>query len=378
MNVNSGRAALIAAASLIVWEEFPSANVAAILCSHEICSSIMKNRRPFGNIPFIGVGDFRQVSPVVKGQGIAPAVHASIQSSNLWSKFKTLTLDVPIRSENDIEYTEFVDDIGEDWQHDTVSLSILETVCDINDALEFLFPPDVLSDPFRCVQRAFLSPKNEFVDDFNNTILNHVPGNECQSIFTPFFLSFFLNNRSQDCYYSADSIKEEDAEIDYDFLGLLSHNGIPPHILRLKEGSICSIMRNLSMHKGLVKNARVIVNKLHTRFVEVRIIDNRSGELGRTHLIPRIRFEFSAPHSSWTVVRIQVPLRLAYACTFNGCVGLTFAKTVLDLRNPVFAHGQLYTALSCVRRRTDSCIFLPDQADKNTVNVVYKELLLSK
>lgn len=34
--------------------------------------------------------------------------------------------------------------------------------------------------------------------------------------------------------------------------------------------------------------------------------------------------------------------------------GLTLDKTVLDLRTPVFAHSQMYTAPSCVRCRSDS------------------------
>jgi hypothetical protein len=52
-------------------------------------------------------------------------------------------------------------------------------------------------------------------------------------------------------------------------------------------------MRNMSVPKGLVKNAHVIIQHLHRRFVEVRVINNRTGQLGEIHCIPRIRFEFS-------------------------------------------------------------------------------------
>jgi len=129
---------------------------------------------------------------------------------------------------------------------------------------------------------------------------------------------------------------------------MLTHNGVPPHLLHLKIGCICSLMRNISVRKGLVKNARVVVHQLHRRFVQVQLINNRDGQLGEIYCIPRIRFEFTPAHSSWTVHRLQLPLRLAYACTFHGCIGLTLDKTVLDIRTPVFAHGQLYTALSRV------------------------------
>ena len=73
---------------------------------------------------------------------------------------------------------------------------------------------------------------------------------------------------------------------------------------------------------------------------------------------------------------MQFPLRLAYACTFNGCVGLTLDRAVLDQRSPVFAHGQLYTALSCVRSREDCRVLFNDGEGPETENVVYKELLL--
>ncbi|KDQ54266.1 hypothetical protein JAAARDRAFT_135755 [Jaapia argillacea MUCL 33604] len=88
-------------------------------------------------------------------------------------------------------------------------------------------------------------------------------------------------------------------------------------------------------------------------------------------------FTFQPLHSSWTVNRQQYPLRLAYASTFNGCQGLTLERTVLDVRTDVFAHGQLYTAVSRVRKREDSiALFSISNEHCDTANVVYEELLL--
>ena len=65
-------------------------------------------------------------------------------------------------------------------------------------------------------------------------------------------------------YYSHDTIKELDKStyhlpsgIEADLLGMLCEPGIPLHKLYLKISYIASIMWNLSMEKGLVKNARV-------------------------------------------------------------------------------------------------------------------------
>ena len=184
-------------------------------------------------------------------------------------------------------------------------------------------------------------------------------------------------------YYSADIVKENDEiisdhpEATPDYLAMLTQNGIPAHQLRLKEGCICSLMRNMSVRHGLVKNARLIVLRLHRRFIEVRVINNRTGQLGDIHCIPWMRFEFTPSRASWTVHRLQFPLRLSYATTFNGSQGLTLDKTVLDLRCEVFAHGQLYTALSRIRCRGDSrVLFADNHEDCSTTNVVYKNLLL--
>lgn len=95
-----------------------------------------------------------------------------------------------------------------------------------------------------------------------------------------------------DTYYSADVVKENEDmqhdEITPDYLAILTHNGVPPHLLRIKKGCICTLMRNMSVRKGLVKNARLIVRNVHRRFIEVQVIDNHSGALGDIHCIPRI------------------------------------------------------------------------------------------
>jgi hypothetical protein len=155
---------------------------------------------------------------------------------------------------------------------------------------------------------------------------------------------------------------------------------VPPHALSLKIGCIASIMRNLSIEKGLVKNARVQVVNLLPNVIEVRLLQQLQpvSELtDSTFYLPRITFEFKPQRANWTVQRRQFPLRLAYATTFNSCQGLTLDRVVLDLTMPVFAHGQLYTSLSRVRTAPDIRILRnADEMDHSTLNVVYHDLLL--
>jgi hypothetical protein len=168
---------------------------------------------------------------------------------------------------------------------------------------------------------------------------------------------------------------QSDALLEY--LSLLRSPGTPDHILRLKVGTICSLCRNLSVEKGLVKNSRVIVRRLLPMMVEVELLDSSLHREETIFCLPRINFDFQPSFAPWSVERRQIPLRPAYATTFNSCQGLTLDRIVIDLRTKVFAHGQLYTSLSRVRQREHARLLVSeDNADSTTANIVYRRLLL--
>ena len=66
-------------------------------------------------------------------------------------------------------------------------------------------------------------------------------------------------------------------------------------------------------------------------------------------------------------IRLQFPLRLAYAMTFNRSQGQTLERVLIDSKMRVlnftevrgaFTHGQLYVALGRVRMRNDVAILI--------------------
>jgi hypothetical protein len=187
-------------------------------------------------------------------------------------------------------------------------------------------------------------------------------------------------------YFSYDVVKEDGdrpirlhGDVLQDYLATLFEPGIPPHQLRLKVGAICTIQRNLSTERGLVKNAHVIICQLNRHSIKVAVLPRPNMALGDLHEYPlsRINFEFNPNRSSWTVLRKQFPLRLAYATTFNSSQGLTLDRMVIDLRQGAFAHGQLYAALTRVRHRDHGrALFSPTNLFGQTTNVVSHELLL--
>jgi formamidopyrimidine-DNA glycosylase len=79
--------------------------------------------------------------------------------------------------------------------------------------------------------------------------------------------------------------------------------------------------------------------------------------------------------------RIQFPLRLAYALSYNKAQGQEFQKLGADITHPSFSHGHLYVALSRIRLSTNIKFFITDEnlidGIPYTDNVVYNEIINS-
>lgn len=110
-----------------------------------------------------------------------------------------------------------------------------------------------------------------------------------------------------------------------------------PGKLLLKIGAQVMLLKNISIMTGLVNGARGVVTKF------------RDG-------LPVVRFrniEYIAKHERWlikspsgaTLIRKQVPLRLAWAFSIHKSQGLTLDCVEMSLTR-VFEAGQAYVALS--------------------------------
>jgi hypothetical protein len=120
----------------------------------------------------------------------------------------------------------------------------------------------------------------------------------------------------------------------------------------------------------------MIVIETSERVLQVRLLGgDHDGEVA---LIPRISLiPTSTPAFTFKIKRRQFPVRLAFAITINRAQGQSVKYVGLDLRIPVFAHGQLYVALSRVTTKKNLRILLPsDNLDSKTNNVVYRDILL--
>ena len=351
------------------------ANRAVLACVEECCRKVMGNQTLFGGKVVILLGDFRQTCPVVPHGTKADVLNACISRCHFWSRFHIARLITPIRNAEDPALASFVDGIG-DGAGPHVDLSFLTRTTDIDDIINFIYSQDIIAHPAACLRRCILAPTNAQVDMYNTAVLDLLPSSSRQ-------------------YHAADSLEEhteagEVVSFDSDTISPLPNpdaildyaryrrpNGMPDYSLTVKIGGVYRLLRNLSIDLGLVKNTRVVVIGMGSRLITVRVLPGTQipGINPGDILLPRITFK-ERLSSGHMLCRRQFPLAPAYASTFHSCQGLTLDRVGVDLTQDVFTHGQLYTALSRIRHRSDVIVRLPALEYSSTTNVTYTELLI--
>jgi hypothetical protein len=240
------------------------------------------------------------------------------------------------------------------------------TVADNHLAMEWLYPGGVLD-----FSATILCSNNESVDKWN-------------AVAQGMNLSVEHILRSKDCFSEVDDMNGHLRDMmSTTMLNGFNRSGVPAHELRLKSGDICLVTRAIN-GLGLANNSRVRIIAVHLYCVEVVTL---GGDfLERTIRIPRISFKFRLKFGqSFQLTRLQFPLRLAYAMTYNKSQSQTLQKVLLDITQPPFSHGQLYVALSRVRDCKNIAMYLTDEqlivSDESghimpTVNnIVYQDVL---
>ena len=233
-------------------------------------------------------------------------------------------------------------------------------------AISWLYPNQCL-DPLSTI----LCSTNDSVDQWNS-------------------IAQALNPNDSVDLLSRDSFEEVDDEqgqikrmLNSHILNSFKKNGVPDHTLTLKVGDVCLITRAIN-GLSIATNSRVRVTSIHAHIVEIITLMESPQRI--IH-IPRICFKFRMPYGqSYQLTRMQFPLRLAYAMTFNKSQSQTLQKVLVDITSPPFSHGQLYVALSRVRDCRQICFYASDDQLTHCTdnparmmpaitNIVYQEVL---
>ena len=339
-------------ADVIIWDEAPMAPANALDAVDRGLRSLMRNDLPFGGKIMVLGGDFRQVLPVIPRGSMSEQMAASIKSSNVWWRFQVRHLTQNMRTgEDQAEFARWLLRIGDGVLAPDVELP-RECIVE-GDLADTVFGADVhegRTSHFHST--VILAATNADCDVINANVNERICGEAME-------------------YRSIDTMDDEGSHALYpvEFLNTLSVTGIPPHILRLRVGSIVLLLRNLNLKRGLCNGVRMVVRKMEQHVLEVELLTGPFA--GSREYIPRIEHRPALSQMPINFVRKQFPIQLAFAMTINKAQGQTFDKLGLWLERPVFTHGQLYVALSRVRSRGSLFVKLP-KGMTSTRNVVYR------
>jgi ATP-dependent DNA helicase PIF1 len=133
------------------------------------------------------------------------------------------------------------------------------------------------------------------------------------------------------------------------------------------------LLRNLCPKEGLCNGSRMVITSLRAHSFEGRLL---GGDFdGQLRVIPRIKLSDKDKSLGIPFSRKQFPVRLCFAMTINKSQGQSFHTVGVDLRTPVFTHGQFYVAVSRTSSVEGLSILLPENSNSKTLNVSYPEVL---
>ncbi len=111
--------------------------------------------------------------------------------------------------------------------------------------------------------------------------------------------------------------------------------GVPLGELKLKVGCPLILLQNLNVRRGLCNSTHLTLTRIRWRVFQVRL------PKASYDLLPRINFTVEEEGVPWVLQQWQFPVKLAFALTINKLQGQSLEEVGVDLREPVFTHGQL-------------------------------------
>ena len=286
--------------------------------------TVRGNNKVMGGLTVILAGDWRQCLPIIEGGGEAQVVGACLKNSALWSSVKVfhLTDNMRVRMSGSAEveeHSKWLLKVGQGECGDG-ELTIPERMRLPQETLaslvEAVYPnlTQRYTDTTWLGERAILSPTNKEVAEVNDLALSSIPGNEV-------------------CLRSIDSTEDGSTEYPPEFLNTLELSGLPPHLLKLKQGAKVILLRTMDAKNGHCNDVVYTVCNIRPHVLELRAITG--SNIGAILLLPRIVSISKSASLPFKLRRKQFPIAVAFGYSANK-VYISIERLLLHLKFPLF------------------------------------------
>jgi ATP-dependent DNA helicase PIF1 len=280
---------------------------------NELAKKIRGNRKPFGGIQLLLVGDFYQLPPVNKSDEETKFAF----ESNAWKEIITSSIELTvIQRQKDEQFQRILKEarVGSLSKESCQVLS----KCQNRNWKEHKIRPTLLF------------PRRAEVDMINDSNLRALTGKRYT-----YKARLVYDGKIPDGFTESDEGFQK-------ALSMFDSDGAYLKELELAMNAQVMLIANTDPDSGLVNGSRGVIVGFcpSTELPIVEFINGIKKTVG-THTWPVEDYEF--------VSRAQVPLRLAYGITTHKCQGTTLDSALVDIGSGVFEYGQAYVALSRVR-----------------------------
>lgn len=393
----------LSAAHVILIDEVTMMVKDGLRIVDEVLRFIMGTVVPFGGKTIVLGGDFRQLLPVIPGGTRTHIVSHCVISSPLWRHFEVISLTENMRAIGDQHYVEWLLKLGTGSLDEVAELDNIPNMIEIPKEILLDVPapppgprrvsPEEMPDELRTMIQAI------FGDDINDLTSVELASRAilASTVKTVMAVNNHLIASLDGQLKEYLSIDEVASDYPHDvqnypveYLNAQQPSGLPPHKLKLKIGAVVMLLRNLDPENGLSNGTRLRVTQMLDNAIEASIISE--SHYGDVIFIARMDITSSDSRQQVQIRRLQFPLIPAFAMTINKSQGQTIERCGIYLNDLVFAHGQLYVALSRSRNRQSIKVFVKEQEGRQghllrqlqqhqdrvfTMNVVFREVFVN-
>lgn len=344
-----GLRGLLGNLSMLIIDEVSMVRSDLFEMINKICQAALGNRKPFGGIPIVLVGDLFQLPPIVSDNAVLEYLRNEYGgifffNSHVIQKeiksIKLFELTKSFRQNNDPAFVQILDA----FRHPMDTQKKLEILDKINTRVTDTLPGDAI----------YVASSNDEVSQINAENLTALPGR-----MTSIEAEYTIQKRDWSGYVV---LKHSELPTNEDICEVIVPSACDS-LFRFKRGARVVFCKS-NKYWGYINGDFGVIEDFNGEYFTIRLDKNdervlcpHPNDIYKHRQMNEYRYEMEYDEREHKLIRKtpfiqktkQFPIKLAYAFTIHKAQGQTYDKVILDLSSHIFAPGQLYVALSRAR-----------------------------